>query len=408
MVKKPIYVDNHATTRTDPRVVDAMLPYFTEHFGNAASRTHDFGWQAADAVDTARTQVAALVGARATEIVFTSGATEANNLAIQGITKKCSGEPHHVITVVTEHRAVLDPCEMVEQQGGRVTYLAVQPDGLVDVDELDRAIRPDTILITVMTVNNEIGVIQPIADISKVARAHGVSLHTDAAQALGKTPVEVDQLGVDFLSMSAHKMYGPKGVGALYIRGGNRRTALEPLIYGGGHEQGLRSGTLNVAGIVGFGCAAGLCSKEFMTELDYVKRLRDRLWNGLNDRVSDIRLNGSMDRRVHHNLNVSFTGVDGEALLIGLDDIAASSGSACSSESHTPSHVVKALGVEDNLARASIRFGLSHDNTDAEIDYIVNKVADMVRHLRALSPLRKDGASHEENDPVVARWLGDR
>ena len=408
MVKKPIYVDNHATTRTDPRVVDAMLPYFTEHFGNAASRTHDFGWQAADAVDTARTQVAALVGARATEIVFTSGATEANNLAIQGITKKCSGEPHHVITVVTEHRAVLDPCAMVEQQGGRVTYLSVQPDGLVDVDELDRAVRPDTILITVMTVNNEIGVIQPIADISKVARAHGVPLHTDAAQALGKTPVEVDQLGVDFLSMSAHKMYGPKGVGALYIRGGNRRTALEPLIYGGGHEQGLRSGTLNVAGIVGFGCAAELCSKEFMTELDYVKRLRDRLWNGLNDRVSDIRLNGSMDRRVHHNLNVSFTGVDGEALLIGLDDIAASSGSACSSESHTPSHVVKALGVEDNLARASIRFGLSHDNTDAEIDYIVNKVADMVRHLRALSPLRKDDASHEENDPVVARWLGDR
>ena len=408
MVKKPIYVDNHATTRTDPRVVDAMLPYFTEHFGNAASRTHDFGWQAADAVDTARTQVAALVGARATEIVFTSGATEANNLAIQGITKKCSGEPHHVITVVTEHRAVLDPCAMVEQQGGRVTYLSVQPDGLVDVDELDRAVRPDTILITVMTVNNEIGVIQPIADISKVARAHGVLLHTDAAQALGKTPVEVDQLGVDFLSMSAHKMYGPKGVGALYIRGGNRRTALEPLIYGGGHEQGLRSGTLNVAGIVGFGCAAGLCSKEFMTELDYVKRLRDRLWNGLNDRVSDIRLNGSLDRRVHHNLNVSFAGVDGEALLIGLDDIAASSGSACSSESHTPSHVVKALGVEDNLARASIRFGLSHDNTDAEIDYIVNKVADMVRHLRALSPLRKDDASHEENDPVVARWLGDR
>ena len=408
MVKKPIYVDNHATTRTDPRVVDAMLPYFTEHFGNAASRTHDFGWQAADAVDTARTQVAALVGARATEIVFTSGATEANNLAIQGITKKCSGEPHHVITVVTEHRAVLDPCEMVEQQGGCVTYLAVQPDGLVDVHELDRAVRPDTILITVMTVNNEIGVIQPIADIAKVARAHGVPLHTDAAQALGKTPVEVDQLGVDFLSMSAHKMYGPKGVGALYIRGGNRRTALEPLIYGGGHEQGLRSGTLNVAGIVGFGCAAGLCSNEFMAELDYVKRLRDRLWNGLNDRVSDIRLNGSMDRRVHHNLNVSFSGVDGEALLIGLDDIAASSGSACSSESHAPSHVVKALGVDDNLARASIRFGLSHDNTDAEIDYIVNKVADMVRHLRALSPLRKDDVSHEENDPVVTRWLGDR
>ena len=386
MVKKPIYVDNHATTRTDPRVVDAMLPYFTEHFGNAASRTHDFGWQAADAVDTARTQVAALVGARATEIVFTSGATEANNLAIQGITKKYSGEPHHVITVVTEHRAVLDPCAMVEQQGGRVTYLSVQPDGLVDVDELDRAVRPDTILITVMTVNNEIGVIQPIADISKVARAHGVPLHTDAAQALGKTPVEVDQLGVDLLSMSAHKMYGPKGVGALYIKGGTRRTALDPLIYGGGHEQGLRSGTLNVAGIVGFGCAAGLCSNEFMAELDY----------------------GSMDRRVHHNLNVSFSGVDGEALLIGLDDIAASSGSACSSESHAPSHVVKALGVDDNLARASIRFGLSHDNTDAEIDYIVNKVADMVRHLRALSPLRKDEASHEENDPVVARWLGDR
>ena len=407
MVSTPIYMDSHATTRTDPRVVEAMLPYFSEHYGNAASRTHAFGWTAADAIDTARRQIATLIGARSSEIVFTSGATEANNLAIKGVVEPRRHERRHIITVVIEHRAVLDACRRVEQHGCRVTYLPVRSDGLVDLDELTRAITPETVLITVMTANNEIGVMQPIAEIGAIAKAHGVLCHSDAAQAAGKTPLDVKALDVDLLSLSAHKMYGPKGIGALYVRRRDPRVQLSPMMDGGGHERGLRSGTLNVTGAVGFGAAAQLCAQELDADDEHTRRLRDRLWDGLQRELTDLRLNGSADRRLPNNLNVSFAHVDGEALLMGLDDIAVSSGSACTTTTREPSYVIKALGAGDQMARASIRFGLSRYNSDEEVDYVVAKVAATVRHLRELSPLCDGALTEADTDPAVARWLSD-
>ena len=363
MVKLPIYLDCHATTPVDPRVLDEMLPFFSEHFGNAASRTHTFGWRAAEAVDTARRRVAALIGARSSELIFTSGATESNNLAIKGVVDQARDHGRHIITVVTEHRAVLDPCRRVERGGCRVTYLPVQTDGRLDLDELAQAIAPDTILITVMTANNEIGVLQPIAEIGALAKAHGVAFHTDAAQAVGQVPFDVDALNVDLVSLSAHKMYGPKGIGALYVRRRTPRARLGAMMDGGGHERGLRSGTVNVAGVVGFGKAAEICAAERDAEHARVGRLRDRLRCGLEQQVPDIRVNGSLEHRLANNLNVSVPGVDGATLLMGLDDIAVSSGSACTTATDEPSHVITALGVSGGSGACvdPVRVGSGHD-----------------------------------------------
>ncbi|HVC20042.1 MAG TPA: IscS subfamily cysteine desulfurase [Vicinamibacterales bacterium] len=382
----PVYLDSHATTPVDPRVLDAMLPYFTERFGNPSSRSHAFGWAADEAVERAREQVAALIGANLREVVFTSGATESNNLAIRGVAApKASG---HVITAVTEHKAVLDPCRRLEREGFRVTYLRVGRDGLVDPDEVRAAIAADTILISIMAANNEIGVLQPIETIGRLARERGLLFHTDAVQAIGKVPFDVKALGVDLASISAHKLYGPKGVGALYVRRRHPRVEPVPLADGGGQERGLRPGTLNVPGIVGLGAAAELCRLEMRAETDRLRGLRDRLLGGLDARVPGLRVNGSMSERLPHNLNVAFPGVEGEALVMGLKDVAVSSGSACTSASIEPSHVLKGLGLSDDMARASIRFGLSRFTTEEEIDFAVDAVSRLVVRLREMSPLR--------------------
>jgi|TARA_Y100000031_G_scaffold98020_1_gene107403 cysteine desulfurase len=404
MVTLPIYMDSHATTRLDPRVLDAMLPYLGEHFGNASSRTHPFGWKAAEAVDAARHQVAELIGARSSEVVFTSGATESNNLAIKGVIAAHDARPCHLVTVVTEHHAVLDPCQRVEaEQGCAVTRLGVDSDGLIDPNELTAAITPHTALVSVMAANNEIGVRQPIAAIAEAARARGVPVHTDAAQAVGRVPIDVGALGVDLASVSAHKMHGPKGVGALYVRR-SRRAKLVPIIDGGGHEYGLRSGTLNVPGIVGFGKAAALASVEMDATVRQIARLRDRLWEQLRSRLHGVQLNGSRTHRLPHNLNVSFAHVDGQALLTALDDVAVSSGSACASATDEPSYVVQALGATRERARASVRFGLSRETTEAEVDYVADKVARVVMRLRDLSPLA-DESTDAGCDPAVEEWL---
>src|SRR5580704_13867770 len=370
-IKLPIYMDYHATTPVDPRVVEAMLPYFTEHFGNAASRNHPFGWEAEEAVDKARKQVADLIGANAKEIVFTSGATESDNLAIKGVAEMYREKGNHIITTVTEHKAVIDTCKRLEKDGYRVTYLPVQKDGLVNLDELRAAITDKTILITIMTANNEIGVIQPIA---AIAKARGVLFHTDAVQAVGKVPFNVNDLKVDMASISAHKMYGPKGVGALYVRRRNPRVLLSPIIDGGGHERGMRSGTLNVPGIVGFGKAAELCRLEMAADTERLLALRARLNDRLHKGLDEIYINGSMEHRLPHNLNISFAYVEGESLLMGINDVAVSSGSACTSASLEPSYVLKALGAGDDLAHSSIRFGLGRFNTAEEVDYVTNRV----------------------------------
>ena len=401
MVTLPIYMDGHATTRLDPRVLEAMLPYFGEHFGNAASRSHAFGWKAAEAVDVARRQVADLVGARPSEIVFTSGATESNNLAIKGVDAAHQGKPRHVVTIATEHRSVLDPCDRLEAAGCSVTVLSVQSDGLVDLDALARAITPDTRLVSLMAVNNEIGVRHPLADVSELTASRGVVFHTDAAQAIGRVPFDVDREAVDLASMSAHKMHGPKGVGALYVRRRQPSVPLLPITDGGGHERGRRSGTLNVPGIVGFGKAAELASAQMEVDVLRIGTLRDRLWQGLRERITDVVLNGSREHRVPHNLNVSFAYVDGEALLTLLDDVAVSSGSACASGTDEPSHVVRALGASRDLARASVRFGLGRETTEAEVDYVIDRVARVVARLRELSPLADEAVA--SRDPVVAR-----
>ncbi len=386
-MKLPIYMDYHATTPVDPRVVDARLPYYTSHFGNAASRNHAFGWEAEEAVETARRQVADLVGANAKEIIFTSGATESNNLAIKGVAEMYREKGNHVITCVTEHKAVIDTCKKLEKQGGRVTYLPVQKDGRIDLDDLRAAITDKTILITLMTANNEIGVLQPIAEIGAVAKEKGILFHTDAVQAVGKVPFNVNDARVDLVSMSAHKLYGPKGVGALYVRRRNPRVLLAEQISGGGHERGMRSGTLNVPGIVGLGAAAALAQAEMSSEGQRLRTLRDRLNAKLHANLDELYINGSMEHRLPHNLNVSFAYVEGESLLMGINDVAVSSGSACTSASLEPSYVLKALGAGDDLAHSSIRFGLGRWTTEEEVDYVVDKLTTVVRRLREMSPL---------------------
>ena len=386
-MKLPIYMDYHATTPVDPRVLEAMLPYFTQRFGNAASRNHSFGWEAEEAVENARKQVADLIGANAKEIIFTSGATESDNLAIKGIAEMYREKGNHIITCVTEHKAVIDTCKKLEKQGCRVTYLPVQKDGRIDLDDLRGAITDKTILITIMTANNEIGVLQPIAEIGAIAKEKGILFHTDAVQAVGKIPVNVNDFKVDLLSISAHKMYGPKGVGALYVRRRNPRVLLAEQINGGGHERGMRSGTLNVPGIVGLGKASEICRNEMAAEAERLLALRERLNAGLHKNLDELYVNGSLEHRLPNNLNVSFAYVEGESLLMGINDVAVSSGSACTSASLEPSYVLKALGAGDDLAHSSIRFGLGRWTTEEEVDYVVEKLTTVVRRLREMSPL---------------------
>ena len=384
-MKLPIYMDYHATTPVDPRVVEAMSPYFSENFGNAASRNHAFGWRAEEAVGSARSQIAELIGAVPREIVFTSGATESDNLAIKGVAEMHAERGNHIITCATEHRAVLDTCRRLEKQGYRISYLPVQPDGLMDLETVRRALSDKTILISIMYANNEIGVIQPIADIGQLARDHGVLFHVDAAQAVGKIPLDVERDQIDLMSFTAHKIYGPKGIGALYVRR-KPRLRLSPQMDGGGHERGMRSGTLNVPGIVGFGRACELCQAEMNEEAARLRSLRDKLKDGILNRIADVSINGSLEHRLPHNLNVSFAHVDGESLLMGLNDIAVSSGSACTTDLPEPSHVLQALGVKNELAHSSLRFGLGRFNTEEEVDYAIDSVAEVVSRLRELSP----------------------
>jgi cysteine desulfurase len=386
-MKLPIYMDYHATTPVDPRVLEAMLPYFTETFGNAASRNHPFGWEAEEAVEKARKQVADLIGANVKEVIFTSGATESNNLAIKGVAEMYREKGNHIITCVTEHKAVIDTCKKLEKLGYRVTYLAVQKDGRIDLDELRQAITDKTILITIMAANNEIGVLQPIAEIGAIAKEKGILFHTDAVQAAGKVPFNVNEMKADLVSLSAHKMYGPKGVGALYVRRRNPRVLLSEQISGGGHERGMRSGTLNVPGIVGLGKAAELCKTEMTSEAERLRQLRDYLNTALHKNLDELYINGSMEHRLPHNLNISFAYVEGESLLMGINDVAVSSGSACTSASLEPSYVLKALGAGDDLAHSSIRFGLGRWTTKEEVDYVVDKLTNVVQRLREMSPL---------------------
>jgi len=380
-VKLPIYLDNHSTTQVDPRVLEAMLPYLTDKFGNAASRSHSFGWTADKAVETARAQVASLIGANKDEIVFTSGATESDNLAIKGIAEALRSKGNHIITAVTEHKAVLDSCNRLERYGYRVTYLPVQKDGLIDLDDLRHAMNHATTLVTIMAANNETGVLQPIEEIGKLCRERGVIFHTDAAQAIGKIPIDVARQNIDLLSISAHKAYGPKGVGALYVRDGIKIT---PTIDGGGHERGMRSGTLNVPGILGLGRACEICHEEMPQESCRIAGLRNRLHEKIKAGLDEVYVNGSMEHRLPGNLNISFAGVDGDELMTAIDDIAVSSGAACTSAHIEPSYVLKALGVADELAQSSIRFGIGRFNTEAEVDYVAGKVVHAVHQLRQL------------------------
>ena len=386
MLKRPIYMDHHATTPTDPRVVEAMAPFFTEHFGNAASRHHAFGWAARDAVEAARAKVATLVGCDPRELYFTAGATESNNLAIKGCLAAIGGARRHIVTLDTEHRAVLAPCRRLEEAGVRVDYVTPGADGRVDPLDVDRVVNEGTALVSVMMANNEIGVLQPVGELATLAHRRDALLHTDATQAVGKIPFSARDLDVDLVSLSAHKIYGPKGVGALCVRRRRPRIPVTPLIDGGGHERGLRSGTLNVPAIVGFGRAAELCGDEMADEASRTRALRDRLWQRLSDRLNGMRLNGSLEHRLPNNLNVSVGGLEGESLLMGLDDVAVSSGAACTSVNTEPSHVLLSLGLSAQLARASLRFGLGRWNTEAEVDYVVDKVCRLVTRLRELSP----------------------
>jgi cysteine desulfurase len=386
-VKLPIYFDNHATTPVDPRVLDAMLPYFGDKFGNAASRNHSFGWAGEEAVENARGQVASLIGATPKEIIFTSGATESDNLMIKGVAEMYREKGNHIITQAIEHKAVLDTCKRLEKYGYEVTYLPVQKDGRVDPEDVRKAITPKTILITIMYANNEIGVINPIQEIGKIAKEHGIIFAVDGVQAVGKIPVDVQKDNIDLLAISAHKIYGPKGVGALYVRRRNPRVQLSAVIDGGGHERGMRSGTLNVPGIVGLGKACEVAQQELAKESARLLALRERLRKGLEAKLDEVFINGSMEHRLPNNLNMSFAYVEGESLLMGINDIAVSSGSACTSATLEPSYVLKALGVGEDLAHTSIRFGLGRFNTEEEVDYVIDKMVQVVSKLRELSPL---------------------
>ncbi len=394
MLKLPIYLDNNATTPMDPRVLEAMTPYFLEHFGNAASRNHPFGWEAEEAVDYAREQVAKLIGADPKEIIFTSGATEGDNLAIKGVYEMYASKGNHIITATTEHKAVLDTCKHIEKSGGEVTYLKVDREGLIDLKELEATIKPTTILIAIMYANNEIGTIQPIKEISAIARKHGVLLFTDGTQAVGKIPVDVNKDGIDLMAFSAHKMYGPKGVGALYVRRKNPRVKVTAQMDGGGHERGMRSGTLNVPGIVGFGKACELCMLDMEEDTKRISKMRDHLETELL-KLEEAYVNGSREHRLPHVANISFKHVEGEGLLMGFNkNIALSSGSACTSASLEPSYVLKALGLGDDLAHSSLRFGLGRFTTEEQIDYTIKAISETVLKLREMSPLwemYKDG-----------------
>src|SRR5512146_3221225 len=386
-VKLPVYMDNHATTPMDPRVLEEMLPYFTDKFGNAASRNHSFGWAGEEGVETARERVAKLVGATTKEIIFTSGATESDNLAIKGVAEMYKNKGNHIITAVTEHKAVLDTCKRLEKYGFRVTYMPVQKDGLVDMDDLKRAMDEKTILVTLMAANNEIGVLQPIAEIGKLCHERGVLFHSDATQAVGKIPIDVQKMGIDLMSISAHKMYGPKGVGALYVRRKNPRVQVSAIIDGGGHERGMRSGTLNVPGIVGLGKACAIAQEDLLQESCRMAGLRNRLRDRIMGKLDEVYINGSMEHRLPGYLNISFADVEGESLLMGINDVAVSSGSACTSATLEPSYVLKALGAGDDLAHSSIRFGIGRFNTEEEVDYVAARVVETVKRLRELSPL---------------------
>ena len=404
-VKLPIYMDNHATTPMDPRVLEEMLPFFMEKFGNAASRNHSFGWAAEEGVETARERIAKLVGATTKEIIFTSGATESDNLAIKGIAEMYREKGNHIITAVTEHKAVLDTCKRLEKYGYRVTYLPVQKDGLIDLDDLKRAMDDKTILVTIMYANNEIGVVQPVVEIGKMCHERGVIFHTDATQAVGKVPVDVIKQNIDLASISGHKMYGPKGVGALYVRRKNPRVQISAIIDGGGHERGMRSGTLNVPGIVGLGKACAIAQEDMPQESCRMAGLRNRLRDRIMGKLDEVYINGSMEHRLPGNLNISFAYVEGESLLMGINDIAVSSGSACTSATLEPSYVLKALGTGDDLAHSSIRFGVGRFNTEAEVDYVADRVIETVERLRELSPLyemAKEGINLKD-----VKWAGE-
>jgi cysteine desulfurase len=386
-------------------VLEEMLPYFTDRFGNAASRNHSFGWAAEAGVETAREQIAKLIGATPKEIIFTSGATESDNLAIKGVAEMYKEKGNHIITAVTEHKAVLDTCKRLEKYGYRVTYLPVQKDGLVDLDDLKRAMDDKTILVTIMAANNEIGVLQPWREIGKLCHERGVLFHTDAVQAVGKVPIDVTKDNIDLASISGHKIYGPKGVGALYVRRKNPRVQISAIIDGGGHERGMRSGTLNVPGIVGLGKACAIATEEMPKESCRLAGLRNRLKNSIMSRLDEVYINGTMEHRLPGNLNISFAYVEGESLLMGINDVAVSSGSACTSATLEPSYVLKALGTGDDLAHSSIRFGIGRFNTEAEVDYVADRVVDTVQKLRELSPLYE--MAKEGIDLKSVKWAAE-
>ena len=388
MVKLPIYMDNHATTPLDKRVLEAMLPYFTERFGNAASRNHSFGWEAEEAVDKARGQIAGLIHAQSKEIIFSSGATESDNLAIKGVLEFYYEKGNHIITCVTEHKAILDSCRALERGGkATVTYLPVDKYGMIDPEAVRKAITDKTVLITLMYANNEVGTIHPIAEIGKIAKEKGIVFHSDATQAVGKIPVDVEKDGIDLMSLSGHKIYGPKGIGAIYVRSKGPRVRLTPQMDGGGHERGMRSGTLNVTGIIGLGKACEIAGDEMLGENRRLHELRDKLQAGIFERLDEVYLNGHPTERLPGNLNVSFAYVEGESLLMGVSDIAVSSGSACTSATLEPSYVIRALGTDEELAHSSIRFGLGRFNTEEEVDYVTARVSKEVKRLREMSPL---------------------
>ena len=390
-MKTPIYMDCHATTPVDPRVLDAMLPYLREHFGNASSRTHSFGWVAAEAVEKARAQVAAILGAQAGDVIFTAGASESIHLGIRGAALARRDQGRHLITTAIEHKAVLETMRGLEHDGFEVTIVPVRPDGIVDPDVVMQALRADTILVAVMAANNEVGTLQPLAEIGALAAARRVLFFVDAAQAVGKVPLDVDALRIDLLGLSAHKLYGPKGIGALFIRRRGKHVRIEPVSGGGGQEKGLRSGTLNVPGIVGLGAACAIAAAEMPAEGVRLRGLRDRLLHAIRSQLDDVTVNGSLASRLPGNLNLSFAGAQGEALLMELNDVAVSPGAACDSKNSEPSHVVRAMGVPDDLARSSLRFGLGRFNTAEEVDYVAARVVDCVRRLRAMSPLYTPG-----------------
>jgi cysteine desulfurase len=391
-MKLPVYLDYNATTPLDPRVLEAMMPYLTEKFGNAASRNHSFGWEAEKAVDTAREQVAELIHSSPKEIIWTSGATESNNIATKGVAAmygELSGPKprNHIITQTTEHKAVLDPCKYLERHGYRVTFLPVNREGMIDLDQLRKAMTEDTILVSIMHGNNEIGTLQPIAEIGKLCKQHDVIFHSDATQTVGKIPVDVEAMGIDLLSLSGHKIYGPKGCGCLYVRRKNPRVRCEPVLHGGGHERGMRSGTLNVPGIVGVGKASELCRLQMDEEIPRIRALRDRLRDGILGQLDEVYVNGHPTERLPNNINMSFAYVEGEALMMGMRDVAVSSASACTSASLEPSYVLRACGVGDEMAHSSIRFSLGRFTTEEEIDFAIEQVVAAVRRLREMSPL---------------------